>query len=45
LTAVTFTIDGLAPGEIVTYDVAVAGEAGIGYASGQFAGGFSTPAP
>jgi hypothetical protein len=45
LTAVTFTIDGLTPGEIVTYDVAVAGDAGIGYASGQFAGGLSTPSP
>ncbi len=45
LTAVTLMIDGLTPGEIVTYDVAVAGEAGIGYASGQFAGGFSTSSP
>lgn len=45
LTAVTLTIDGLTPGEIVTYDVAVAGDAGLGYASGQFAGGFSTPSP
>lgn len=45
LTAVTFRIEGLAPGEIVTYDVAVAGDDGIGYASGQFAGGLSTPTP
>jgi hypothetical protein len=45
LTAVTLAIDDLAPGEIVTYDVAVAGDAGIGYASGQFAGGFSSPSP
>lgn len=45
LTAVTLTIDGLTPGEIVTYDVAVAGDAGIGYASGQFAGGFTSLSP
>jgi hypothetical protein len=45
LTAVTLKIDGLTPGEIVTYDVAVAGDAGIGYASGQFAGGFSSSSP
>jgi hypothetical protein len=45
LTAVTLTIDGITPGEIVSYDVAVAGDVGIGYASGQFAGGLSTVTP
>lgn len=45
LTAVTLTLEGLAPGEIVGFDVAVAGDAGIGYASGQFAGGFTSSSP
>jgi hypothetical protein len=42
---VTLKMDGITPGEIITYDVAVAGDAGIGYASGQFAGGLSTVSP
>jgi hypothetical protein len=45
LTAVTLRLDGLTAGEIVTYDVAVAGEAGIGYATGEFAGGLAINTP
>jgi hypothetical protein len=41
----TLVVEDLLPGEIVNYEVAVAGEQGVGFAVGQFIAGFSGSAP
>ncbi len=43
VTSVELTLDDLAPGEIVNYEIAVAEESGIGHAFGQFFGGPANP--
>jgi hypothetical protein len=41
----TLVVEDLLPGEIVNYEVAVAGERGVGFAVGQFISGISGSAP
>ncbi len=41
----TLIVEDLLPGEIVNYEVAVAGEQGVGFAVGQFIAGLSGSAP